>query len=79
MTALQFRYFDGIDWMEEWDSTELNALPRAIEVVVRLRNTGDSGDIVDDDSEDEYALPETSHRAVIPLPLSIPVPSEDVL
>ncbi|MGB0740658.1 MAG: type II secretion system protein GspJ [Planctomycetaceae bacterium] len=79
VTALQFRYFDGIDWMEEWDSTELNALPRAIEVVVRLRNTGDSGDIVDDDSEDEYALPETSHRAVIPLPLSIPVPSEDVL
>ncbi|MFP6767524.1 MAG: prepilin-type N-terminal cleavage/methylation domain-containing protein [Planctomycetaceae bacterium] len=31
---LLFRYFDGIEWMEEWDSEALGALPLAIEITI---------------------------------------------
>jgi type II secretory pathway pseudopilin PulG len=34
---LRFRYWDGRNWCSSWDSIELNALPRAIEVTVATR------------------------------------------
>jgi len=34
---LQFRYFDGIDWLDAWDSQTEGRLPRAIEVTMGLR------------------------------------------
>ena len=79
VTSVQFRYFDGIAWLEEWDSTELNALPRAIEIVVTLRSSDPDGQDSGEDDQDEYFLPESTHRAVVPLPLAIPVPPEEVL
>lgn len=79
VTSIQFRYFDGIAWLEEWDSTELNALPRAIEIVVTLRSSDPDGQDSGEDDQDEYFLPESTYRAVVPLPLAIPVPPEEVL
>ncbi len=79
VTSVQFRYFDGIAWLEEWDSTELNALPRAIEIVVTLRSSDPDGQDSGEDDQDEYFLPESTHRTVVPLPLAIPVPPEEVL
>lgn len=32
----EFRYFDGSDWLDEWDSTERKSLPSAVEVTLRL-------------------------------------------
>jgi len=35
--ALNFRYYDGLRWYEEWDSTEqLDALPMAVEVTLEM-------------------------------------------
>jgi hypothetical protein len=34
VTFLQFRYFDGFEWLDMWDSTLFGALPRAIEIVI---------------------------------------------
>ena len=31
---LAFRYFDGVDWQEDWDSEALGALPLAIEITI---------------------------------------------
>lgn len=36
VTELSFRYFDGAAWVAEWNSVALNALPRAIEVTMRI-------------------------------------------
>lgn len=41
VVGLNFRYFDGTDWLDEWDSTSTdgneNALPRAVEVTLTFR------------------------------------------
>lgn len=43
----RFRYFDGVDWWDAWDSQTYQALPRAVEVTIGFRpNTaaGESGE-----------------------------------
>jgi prepilin-type N-terminal cleavage/methylation domain-containing protein len=34
--ALEFRYFDGTQWVEEWDSKQLQSLPVAVEIAIAL-------------------------------------------
>ncbi len=34
VVSLQFRYYDGYSWVEEWDSVVMERLPRAIEVTI---------------------------------------------
>ncbi|MBV8878889.1 MAG: prepilin-type N-terminal cleavage/methylation domain-containing protein [Planctomycetaceae bacterium] len=34
---VNFRYFDGSDWLESWDSTQVRKLPKAVEVTVYVR------------------------------------------
>jgi prepilin-type N-terminal cleavage/methylation domain-containing protein len=34
--ALQFRYFDGTQWLEQWDSSTMGSLPMAIEIQIKL-------------------------------------------
>ena len=36
---LQFRYFDGYSWFDEWNSSETNSLPQAVEVSMSLSQT----------------------------------------
>jgi type II secretion system protein J len=37
IVGLRFRYYDGNDWMETWDSTATRSLPRLIEVTVHVK------------------------------------------
>ena len=37
VTALGFRYFDGTEWLTEWDSSTRSALPVCVEVTLALR------------------------------------------
>jgi hypothetical protein len=34
VTGLEFRYFDGTQWLAEWDSEQLGGLPMAVEIVI---------------------------------------------
>ncbi len=34
--AIEFHYFDGTDWVYEWDSSE-QSLPRAVEIILTMR------------------------------------------
>jgi type II secretory pathway pseudopilin PulG len=36
VTELRFRYFDGATWLDTWDSASMKAVPRAIEVTMRI-------------------------------------------
>jgi len=41
--TLALRYFDGIDWLDTWDSTmQDNQLPAAVEVTLELQYPGDA-------------------------------------
>ena len=37
MLYLNFRYYDGNEWQENWDSTLSLTLPQAVEVVVSIQ------------------------------------------
>jgi hypothetical protein len=64
--AVQFRYFDGGDWRDAWDSDAAGRLPRAVEVVLLLRPLKSRAI----DSRDDR--PRDEQRAVIWVPLSEP-------
>lgn len=79
VSGLQFRYYDGLTWQESWDSNALNEMPKAIEITLTLRNQEDAGDAFADDVVDPYALPETTHRMVVPIPVAEPFVTESAL
>jgi hypothetical protein len=73
VTELKFRYFDGATWLDTWDSSTSKAVPRAIEVTLRID--------VSADDEIQPALPSGQtpplssgdlFRFVIAVPLSDP-------
>jgi len=37
VSLINFRYYDGLEWWEEWDSEEMGGLPMAVEVVMAIR------------------------------------------
>ena len=78
VSQVAFSYFDGLNWQETWDSTTLNSLPIAIEIILTLRNA-ESGDVFSSNKPDPYALGETKHRMIIALPLAEPFIGETVL
>jgi hypothetical protein len=39
VTAIEFQYFDGTAWTEEWDSGEMGGLPVAVEIFLTLQPT----------------------------------------
>ncbi|MFO0999375.1 MAG: type II secretion system protein GspJ [Planctomycetaceae bacterium] len=79
VSGLQFRYYDGLTWQESWDSNALNEMPKAIEITLTLRNQEDAGDTFSDEVVDPYALPETTHRMVVPIPVAEPFVTESAL
>jgi prepilin-type N-terminal cleavage/methylation domain-containing protein len=70
VSKIEFRYFDGTQWQETWDSTELKALPTAIEIVITLQQPDTSENQGSADTSDPYALGETTHRTIVALPLA---------
>lgn len=79
VSGLQFRYYDGLSWQESWDSNALNEMPKAIEITLTLRNQEDAGEAFSDNVTDPYALPETTHRMVVPIPVAEPFVTESAL
>ena len=79
VSGLQFRYYDGLGWQESWDSNALNEMPKAIEITRTLRNQEDAGEAFSDNVTDPYALPETTHRMVVPIPVAEPFVTESAL
>jgi type II secretion system protein J len=58
VASLNFRYYDGSDWQDDWDSGDNdNTLPEAIEMTVSLENDEDEAE--DDDDTAGYALTQT--------------------
>ncbi|MFO0903636.1 MAG: hypothetical protein U0939_11585 [Pirellulales bacterium] len=37
VVGLEFRYFDGTQWLEQWDSLQTNSLPLAVEILVAIQ------------------------------------------
>lgn len=74
---LQFQYWDGLEYQPEWDSTEANAMPQAIEVIIRLRTLIDPEDPREPEDIPGW-IPETEHKIVVPIPVARPYVGEDL-
>src|SRR5690606_39947703 len=49
---LGFRYFDGLQWVDTWDSSLLGGLPRAVEITIGFRSTDQTSSTVTGRSEE---------------------------
>lgn len=91
--SVEFRYYSGGEWVEEWDSLESNSLPQAIEVKIQvqlqdesIRTTSEgvqnqfktARELRDGQDEQQEALIRT-YRRVIAIPLVPPVEAEEAL
>jgi hypothetical protein len=75
VTGLEFRYFDGGEWLTDWDSTAMDGLPVAVEILIALQP-------VQPPNQDELAglapdaaglLAEATYRLVVHLPVAVSV------
>lgn len=75
IVSLSFRYYDGYDWVTEWDSVTLERLPRVIEVTIGFLKPEHRkpGDLNLPGSETVIPI-----RHVILVPASSPVSGEEL-
>jgi hypothetical protein len=64
VSLLQFRYFDGLEWFDVWDSTTAEQLPQAVEIILGFG------------SAEDPEMCSHQYRFVVALPLSEPFPPE---
>ena len=74
---LRFQYWDGLEYQPEWDSTESNAMPQAIEVILKLRTIVNPNDPREPEEIPGW-IPETEHRLVVPIPVARPYVGEEL-
>jgi len=85
ITSIQFQYFDGVEWLPEWDSTAMKCLPVAVEILIavsqpaKLNPTGAQTTTTIGTAPTAPTTPTkepTLYRLVVHLPLGEPVETE---
>lgn len=62
--SISFQYFDGDDWLERWDSTEVGRLPWAVDIRINFPTDDEAPEELDRDRDEEPDL-----RLVITVPI----------
>ncbi len=44
VVAIEFRYYDGAEWVDVWDTAERAGLPMAVEIAIAIRSSGRAAD-----------------------------------
>ena len=66
IVQLQFRYFDGTDWLQQWDSAENKGFPSAVEISIVV----DTNLLADPTSNYQNDNRFENYRSVVHLPLA---------
>ena len=77
VTSVAFRYWDGTDWVSDWNSDEMGGLPLAVEIVMTMSdaNAEPTGPPVQSFGPSATASTEPTYRIVVSLPTaSLPPP-----
>lgn len=69
--SIRFTYFDGVDEVEEWDSTQLGGMPLAVIIELTLRTVLPKTEERTSDQIPGF-LEDTVHRLVVPIPVAEP-------
>ena len=78
VTHLEFRYFDGLQWLLEWDSELQGGLPMAVEIVIAIRSAESTN--LQNAEEASFAVmpvPDLFYRLVVRLPAAEAKPPEE--
>ena len=82
VVALEFRYFDGLSWYEEWDSETYGGLPAAVEISIALSpaNSGQDSDAAPSvfTSTDGTLQGDQVYRLLVRLPTGDVITEEDM-
>jgi len=71
--SLQFQYFDGLEWVDEWDSVAFESLPLAISITLGFRPPDESVSLLFSGA----VSPSTDvYRLLVALPIAEPVEEE---
>jgi hypothetical protein len=71
VTSLQFQYFDGTQWLADWNSDEAGGLPTAVEIIMAIQPG-----LADAAAESDSAAPlppAQIFRQVVHLPIAKPI------
>jgi hypothetical protein len=68
VVGLTFQYYDGTEWLTEWDSSTTGSLPRAVEIVLTIQPTYAMNERDLSQSSATSTAPETNFRLVVRLP-----------
>jgi hypothetical protein len=78
---LEFRYFDGAEWLTEWDSEQMGGLPVAVEILVGIDPAGgEDVQSMDIDRLQDLAATDMNDyvfRLVVRLPVAEPALSSE--
>lgn len=74
--SVLFEYFDGVEWLAEWDTSSANKMPQAVRIELTLRKAPESGDSSTPNPRD---LPPTIHQLVVPIPVAAPYVEETAI
>ncbi len=82
--ALEFRYFDGVEWLEQWNSDDLLGLPVAVEIIIAFaptdeyRENSSTSELRHDIAPGQYD-PDSIFRTVVRLPTGQPLDEEALI
>ena len=82
VTSIAFRYWDGTDWVSDWNSDEMGGLPLAVEIVMTMADanatTTPTGTSTQNSATSGGISADPSYRIVVSLPTaSLPPPVEE--
>ncbi|MCC9608219.1 type II secretion system protein GspJ [Blastopirellula sp. JC732] len=72
---LNFRYFDGYEWYEEWDSAAMDGLPLAVDIVLAIRSADDRSSANQSDEPFVVGVAEGDmvYRRLVRIPIAVPI------
>lgn len=73
---IEFRYFDGMQWLTEWDSDAMGGVPMAVEITMELDDGSGQSDRQSTSSPSSSDFNEHVYRLVVHLPAAEPLTQE---
>lgn len=78
VTSITFRYWNGTEWVSDWNSDEMGGLPLAVEIVMTMADANAATSTVPAQNFAASGSTDPSYRMVVNLPTaSLPPPVEE--
>ncbi len=77
VVGIEFQYFDGAEWLMEWDSSEKGGLPVAVRILLAIRNEQGSVEQTDVTSMTDVQTPHKIYSLTVRIPIAQPTAESD--